>query len=98
MMPIDLPAQDKHASIYGKPVHILVGPNSTIPEHEGSRNAVVVNHELPISVEEVVSQADLGSRPLSGSLSKDLALGQLDSGHDGSRPSIKDLVGDLEST
>ena len=98
MMPIDLPAQDKHASVYGKPVHISVGPNSTIPRHEGSRNVVVVNHELPVLVEEVVSQADLGSRPLSDNLSKDLALGQLNSGHGGSRPSIKDLVGDLEST
>ena len=58
----------------------------------------MVNHELPISAEEEVSQANLGSRPLSGSLSKDLALGQLDSGHSGSRPSIKDFVGDLEST
>jgi len=57
-----------------------------------------VNHELPILAKEVVLQADLGSRPLLGSLSKDLALGQLDSGHNGSHPSIKDLVGDLEST
>ena len=56
-----------------------------------------MNHELPISAEEEVSH-DLGSRPLSGNLSKDLALGQLDGGHDGSRPSIKDFVGDLEST
>ena len=74
-MPMDLPAQDKDASIYGKPVHVLIGPNSTIPEHEGSWSAVAVNHELLISVEEEVSKADLGSRPLSDNLSKDLALG-----------------------
>ena len=97
MMSIDLPAQDKHASVYSKPVHVSVGPDSTIAEHEGSRSAIVVNHELPISVEEEVLH-DLGSRPLSANLPKDLALGQLDGGHGGSHPSIKDFVGDLEST
>ena len=35
-IPMDLPAQDKDASIYGKLVHVSVGPDSTIPEHEGS--------------------------------------------------------------
>nr|POE65392.1 hypothetical protein CFP56_71835 [Quercus suber]POE66527.1 hypothetical protein CFP56_18784 [Quercus suber] len=83
MMPMDLPAQDKHASVYGKLVHVFVGPNSTISEHKGSQNSISVNHELPISAKEEVAQADLGLRPLSGSLSKDLALGQLDSGHGG---------------
>ena len=95
---MDLLAQDKQASVYGKPVHVSVGPDSAISEHEGSGSVVTVNHELPILVEEEVSQVDLGSRPLLGNLSKDLALGQLDGGHGGSRPTIKDFVGDLEST
>lgn len=48
--------------------------------------------------EEVGSQIDLGSRPVSGVLPKDLASGQLDGGQVGPRSSIKDFVGHLEST
>ena len=95
---MDLPAQDKHTSVYGKPVHVSVGPDSTIPEHEGSQSGVAVNHKLSISTEEEISQADLGSRPMSGNLSKDLALGQLVSDHGGCHPPIKDFFSDLEST
>ena len=67
-MPMDLPAQDKHTSVYSKLVHVSVGPDSAILEHEGSQSAVAVNHELPLSAEEEVSH-DLGSRPLSDNLS-----------------------------
>ena len=98
MMLVDLPGQDKHAFVYGKLVHVSVGPDSAISKHEGFRSVVTVNHELLISAEEEVSQADLGLRSLLGNLSKDLALGQLDGGLGGSRPAIKDFIGDLEST
>ena len=67
-MPMDLPAQDKHTSVYSKLVHVSIGPDSAIPEHKGSRSAVAVNHKLPILAEEEVSH-DLGLRPLSDNLS-----------------------------
>ena len=97
-VPMDHSDQAKHTPDNGKPVHASVGPDIAIPEQEGSQSAVTVDHELPISTEEVGSQINLGSRPLSGILPKDMALGQLEDGHGGSRPSIKDFVGDLEST
>ena len=97
-VPMDHLDQAKHNPDNGKPMHASMGPDIAISKQEGSRSVVTMNHELPISVEEVGLQINLGSRPLSGILPKDMALGQLEGGHGGSRPSIKDFIGDLEST
>nr|POF09849.1 hypothetical protein CFP56_65628 [Quercus suber] len=72
---MDHPDQAKHTPHNGKPVHASVGPDIAISEQEGSRSSVTVDHELPISVEELGLQINLGSRPLSSILPKDMALG-----------------------
>ena len=72
---MDHPDQAKHNPDNGKPMHASVDPDIAISKQEGSRSVVTVDHELPISVEEVGLQINLGSRPLSGILPKDMALG-----------------------
>ena len=74
-MSMDHPDQDKHTLDNGKPVYVSMGPDIAILEHKGSQSAVAVDHDLPILTKKVGLKIDLGSRPLLGFLSKDMALG-----------------------
>ena len=74
-MSMEHPDQDKHTPDNGKPVHVLVGLDIAILEHKGLQSAVAADHDLLILTKKVGLKINLGSRPLLGFLSKDMALG-----------------------